>query len=134
MTITRNGDVGGTAASEASSDERWTIASLMRRHARVTAGSLIVVLALIAATLVTSVSDPHRQPLSDSATCSQWAAATPAQKIGYSHVYIDEYGNFANTASEAAAVKTAINRACTHASYLGEADDVTIIASLRHAF
>ena len=133
MTSTRNTDLGGTAASEVS-PERWSVTALMRRHRYVAAGSLIVALALIAVTLLTTVSDPHRQPLSDSASCSQWAAATPAQKLGYAHVYINEYGNFANTASKAAAVKTAINRSCTEASYLGEADDVTVIASLRHAF
>ena len=34
----------------------------------------------------------------------------------------------------AAGVQAEIDRACTHASYLGEADDISILASLRHSF
>ena len=85
-------------------------------------------------TIVTTVSSPSRQPLSDSASCTQWAAGTSAQKIAYSHLYIIEYGRFPNTARYAAAVETAINKACTKASYLGQADDISVLASLRHAF
>jgi hypothetical protein len=106
----------------------------MLRHKRVAAGSIALVLALIAVTIVTTVSSPRREKLSDSASCTQWAAGAPAQKIAYSHLYINEYGRFPNTAHYAAVVKVAINKACTQASYLGEADDVSVLASLRHAF
>jgi hypothetical protein len=106
----------------------------MRRHKRASAGSIVFLLALITVTVVTAVASPSRQALSDSATCSEWAAATPAQKIGYSHLYINEHGAFANTARNADAVETAINRACIRAAYLGEADDLSVLASLRHEF
>jgi hypothetical protein len=108
--------------------------ALLRRHPRACAASIALVVVLVAVTLLTTVSSPHRQPLSDSASCSQWAAATPSQQTVYSHVYIDEYGRFANTAGHAATVRAAIDKACTRASYLGEADDITVLASLRHAF
>jgi len=93
-----------------------------------------VVIVLVAVTLLTTVTSPHRQSLSDSASCSQWAAATQAQQIGYAHLYIDEYGRSANTAARAQTVRTSINRACTDASYLGESDDVTVVAALKKAF
>jgi hypothetical protein len=130
MTSTRNSETG----PDATPGSRWTLASLVRRHPRVAGASLALVIVLVAVTILTSVSDPHRQPLSDSASCSQWAAATRAQQTAYAHLYINEYGRFANTAGHAAALTAAIDKACTHASYLGEADDISILASLRHAF
>jgi hypothetical protein len=134
MTSATNSDPGDPAASGSSADHRWTLTLLMRRHKRVAAGLIALVLVLIAATLVTTISSPSRQPLSDSASCSQWAAGTTGQKSAYAHVYINEHGRFANTARNAASVETAINKACTKASYLGEADDVSILAALRKAF
>jgi hypothetical protein len=115
-------------------DERWPLTSLLRRHPRVTAASLLVVAAAVAVTILTTVSDPHPQPLRDAASCSQWAAASRAEQLAYSHLYIDEYGRVADTARHAADVRAQIGRACTHASYLGEADDITILAALRHSF
>ena len=134
MTSATNSERGDAAAPSSSSGHRWTLMSLMVRHKRVAAVSIVLVVAAIAATLITTVSSPSRQPLSDSATCTQWAAATPGQKIAYAHLYINEYGRFANTARKAASVEAAINRQCTRASYLGEADDMSILASLRNAF
>jgi hypothetical protein len=134
MTSTTDTDPGGSAAPGPGAEERWTLTALIRRHPRVTAGSLALLIVLVAVTLLTTVSSPQRVAISDSASCSQWAAATPAQQTAYSHLYIDEHGKFADTAAQAAAVRRAIDRACTHASYLGEAEDVSIIASLKHAF
>jgi hypothetical protein len=134
MTSATDSPSGNTNARRADPGERWSLTSLIRRHKRIAAGSIAVVLALVAVTLVTTVTSPSRQPLADSASCAQWAAATPGQKTAYSHVYIEEYGRFANTAARAAAVEAAINQACTKASYLGEADDLSILAGIRHAF
>jgi Flp pilus assembly pilin Flp len=134
MTSATNSDPGGPAAPGPSEVEHWTLTALVRRHRRATGVSIALVLAVVAVTILTTVSHASRQPLSDSANCSQWAAATSAQKIAYSHVYIEEYGRYANTASRAAAVTVAINRACTEASYLGESDDLSILAGLRHSF
>ena len=121
-------------APDGDAGERWTLTALIRRHARLAAASLALVIVLVAVTLLTEVSSPRRVALSDAASCAQWAAATPSQQIAYSHLYIDEHGRFADTAAHAAGVRTEIERACTHASYLGEADDISIIAGLRHAF
>jgi hypothetical protein len=124
----------GSAAPDGGAEERWTLTALIRRHTRLAAASLALVIVLVVVTLLTVVSSPQRVALSDAASCSQWAAATPSQQIAYSHLYIDEHGRFADTAARAAAVRNAIDGACTHASYLGEADDISIIAGLRHAF
>lgn len=134
MTSITNSDSGSSAAPAESVEGPWTLTSAARRHPRITAISLVVVLALLAVTLLTTVSRPHRQPLSGSASCSQWAAAAPRQQLAYSHLYIDEYGRSADTSAEAATVSAAITRGCTRASYLGEADDVSVLAALRHAF
>ncbi len=133
MTMTNDGEPAA-AASGPSDQQRWSLRSLILRHKRASAALVGFLLAAIAVTVVTTISNPSRQPLSDSATCTQWAAATSAQKIAYSHVYINEYGAFPNTDRAATAVETAIDKDCTRASYLGEADDVSILASLRHAF
>jgi hypothetical protein len=122
------------AASGSSADRSWTLTSLLLAHKRASLGTIAFLLMVIAVTFVTTVSSPSRQALSDSATCSEWAAATPAQKIFYSHVYIDEYGAYPNTTRNADAIETSINRACIRASYLGEAEDVSVLAGLRHAF
>lgn len=121
-------------AAGASDYPRLSITSLMRAHRRASAGAIVFVLLVVAVTIITTVSSPSRAALSDSATCSEWGAATAAQKIAYSHVYINEYGAFANTARNADAVEAAIDKSCIRAAYLGEADDVSVLASLRHAF
>jgi hypothetical protein len=115
-------------------DERWTVTSLLRRHPRVTAAAALAVAAAVALTILTTVTNPRPQPLADSTSCSQWAAATRAEQVAYSNLYIDEYGRFADTARRAAEVRAQIGRACTHASYLGEADDLTVLAAMRHSF
>ncbi len=135
MTMTTDSDPAAAVSGPGSSDQqRLTLRSLILRHKRASAALVGVLLVVIAVTVVTTISNPSRQPLSDSATCSQWAAAAPAQKIAYSHVYINEYGAFPNTDRAATAVEMAIDKDCTRASYLGEADDVSILASLRHAY
>jgi hypothetical protein len=115
-------------------DEPFTVRSIVLRHRRASAGAVALLVALIALTVGTAVSSSSRVPLSDSASCSEWAAGTTAQKSAYSHLYINEYGAYPNTARYAAAVQAAINRACTHAAALGEADDVSVLAALRRAF
>ncbi len=121
-------------ASGSSAYRSWTLTSLLLAHKRASLGATAFLLAVIAVTFITTVSSPSRQPLSDSATCSEWAAATPAQKISYSHVYINEYGSYPDTTRNADVIETNINKACTRASYLGEAEEVSVLASLRHAF
>ncbi len=115
-------------------DERWTLTSLLRRHPRIAAASTLVVAAAVAITILTTVGNPRPQPLANSASCSQWAAASRSEQLAYSHLYIDEYGRFANTARRADEVRAQIVSACTHASYLGEADDITVLAAMRHSF
>jgi hypothetical protein len=122
------------AASGSSAYQSWTLTSVMLRHKRASGGAIAFLLVLVALTVVTTVASPGREALSDSATCSEWGAATAAQKIAYARVYLKEYGPLANAAPDSDAVETVINNACIRASYLGEADDLSVIAGVRHAF
>src|SRR6202012_3284793 len=121
-------DVTPDRGYAASVDERWNLLSLLRRHPRVTAASLLAVVAAVAVTILTTVGNARPQPLANAASCAQGAAATRSEQLAYSNLYIDEYGRFADTARRADEVRAQISRACTHASYLGEADDITILA------
>lgn len=127
-------DSRGRKISGSDAGHRWSVTRVALAHKWVAAGSIAIVLIFVAVTVVPTLSSPARQPITDSATCSQWASATPAQKLGYSHLYINEYGRVPNTVQSARAVETMISTACTQASYLGEADDISVLASIRHAF
>ena len=125
---------GGPGAAGSGAPPGWSLTSFMLAHKRASAASIVVVLALIVATVLTTVANPARAPLTDASTCSAWAAGTGAQKIAYALVYIGEYGGGPDTRRTAQTVVTTIDNECVRASYLGEADDVSILASLRHAF
>jgi len=72
--------------------------------------------------------------LSDSSTCSAWSSATSAQQTAYAHLYITEHASSVGGGLGTANVASTINGDCNHAAYLGEADDVSIVAALNHAF
>ena len=110
-------DAGTDRGYAGSVDERWTLTSLLRRHPRLAAASVLVVAAVVAVTILTTVANPRPQPLANSASCSQWAAATRAEQLAYSHLYINEYGRFANTARHADEVRAA-DRQGVHPSLL----------------
>ncbi|HEY5427943.1 MAG TPA: hypothetical protein VIK04_02410 [Solirubrobacteraceae bacterium] len=125
---------GDTAGAGPAVPPGWSLTALMLGHKRVSAASIVVVLALIVVTVLTTVANPARAPLTDASTCSAWAAGTGAQKVAYALVYIGEYGGGPDTTRTARTLVTTIDTECVRASYLGEADDVSILASIRHAF
>ena len=65
---------------------------------------------------------------------SAWSSATSAQQTAYAHLYITEHASSVSGGLGTANVASTINGDCNHAAYLGEADDVSIVAALNHAF
>lgn len=106
----------------------------MGEHKRGAAAAATVFLLAIAITVLPTLSGSSAGALTDSTTCSQWAAATPGQQSGYAYLYLREYRPAPVTAANAQAVGGAISKACVEAAYLGEADDVSVVAAFRHAF
>lgn len=72
--------------------------------------------------------------LGDSSTCSSWSAAGSSQQAAYAHLYVTEHGALAGGARDPGSVEAAVTSACNHAAYLGEADDISVLAALNHAF
>jgi hypothetical protein len=123
-----------STASKPGSPEEFNFRALIAQHKRGSALIAAAVLAVIALTVATTLTGANPSPLSDSTTCSAWAAASTAQKTAYAHLYINEYGDYANTDANAAAVRADVNQNCVRAAYLGEADDVTVLSALHHEF
>jgi hypothetical protein len=125
---------GDSAGARAAVPPNWSLTSFMLAHKRASAASIAVVLALVVATILTTAANPARAPLTDASTCSAWAAGTGAQKLAYGLLYIGEYGGGPDTAGAARTVVASIDNECVRASYLGEAADESVLASMRHAF
>ena len=70
--------------------------------------------------------------LSDSSTCPAWGSASQNQRSAYARLYIAEYPSGA--ARDQDTTEADLTSACTHAAYLGEADDVSLVAAMNHAF
>jgi hypothetical protein len=90
---------------------------------------LLIVIAVFAVPAVSSGGS-----LSDSSSCSQWGAATPTQQAAYARLYEREHEAGLSGAVSATNIASAITQACTHAAYLGESDDVSVIAGINHQF
>lgn len=118
----------------ASSWERPTLRGVMRRHKGASAVAIVVVVLLVAFTVAAAVSSSSTAALSDSTSCTQWVAARPEQQNAYSQLYLKEHGALSSGASGPATVRSAITSACSQAAYLGESDDVSVLAAVRHDF
>lgn len=106
----------------------------MTRHKRATAGAIALLIVLVAVTVVPALLSSSAGALSDSTSCSGWGSASQAQQTAYSHLYLDEYRVLASGASDPASVKSAVSTACIQAAYLGEADDVSVVAAVKHQY
>ena len=107
---------------------------LIRAHRR--AAGIVVAIAVlaIALTVIPAIVGSSGGPLSDSTNCSQWSAASSAQKAAYVQLYLDEYGSFSGAGRTSAAVRTTIEHGCIRAAFLGEADSVSVLAAVRGEF
>ncbi len=118
-----------------SAGPEWlTLRTIVRRHKAATAGALAIVLVLIGVMAAAALPSAKAGALSDSSTCSAWSSASRAQQSGYAHLYITEHGAGVSGGLDAGSVESAIDGACNHAAYLGEADDIGLVAALNHAF
>jgi len=102
----------------------------MSQHKRETAAVIVVVVLLVAFTAASALSSSRASALSDASTCSEWASAGQSQQAAYARLYVTEYRSSRSTGS----VESALSSACTHAAYLGEADDISLVAAMNHAF
>ena len=107
-----------------------SLRTIIARHKRETAVVVVLVIVLVGTMAAAALPSSRASALSDASTCSAWASAGQSQQTTYARLYLTEYGGTRGTAS----VVSAINSACTHAAYLGEADDVSILAAINHAF
>src|ERR1700733_6640621 len=103
-----------------------SLKSIIVRHKRETAVVVALVIVLIGTMAATALPSSRASALSDASTCSARASAGQSQPTTYARLYLTEYGGTRGTAS----VVSAINSACSHAAYLGEADDVSILAAI----
>lgn len=111
-----------------------TLWGFMRGHGRASAAVIALLLAAVLLTVVTAVasSGTNATALADSSTCSQWTAAPQALQRAYSRVYIQE--NSESGILTPPTVTSAIDAACTKAAYLGESDDISVVAAVKQEF
>jgi hypothetical protein len=112
--------------------EAPSIKAIILRHKAASAAAVAIVLVLVAGMVAAALPSARAGALSDSSTCSAWSSGTGAQQAAYARLYVNEH--LAGASRDAATVETAMNTACNHAAYLGEADDVSVVAALNHAF
>jgi hypothetical protein len=103
---------------------------LARRHKRGAALIVGILVLFIALTAASIAFNNGSTPLSDGTPCTQWPAASRAQQLAYARLYIRESG----TTHTAAQIRSIVTGDCVQAAYLGESDDVTLIAALHQAF
>jgi hypothetical protein len=69
--------------------------------------------------------------VSDSTSCSTWAAANEAQQASFARLYVREHGALTNGARSPTAIITAVNDGCTAAFGYDEADSVTVVQAIK---
>jgi hypothetical protein len=123
------GDTGGSGPTAEPG-----VSALILAHKRAAAVVVAIVLFAIAITVVPALAGSNSGALNDATTCSQWAAASAGQKSAYAQRYLDEYGSFSGAGRNLNAVQNTITQRCVRAAYLGEADDVSVLAAVRRDF
>jgi hypothetical protein len=114
--------------------DRPTLRTISRRHKTATVATIAIVVVFVGVMAAAALPSARAGALKDSSTCSAWTAASQAQQTAYAHLYITEHGSNVSGALGAASVVSAVNSACNHAAYLGEADDISVVGALNHAF
>lgn len=123
------GDTGGSGPTAEPG-----LSAVILAHKRAAAVVVAVAVLAIALTVVPALLGSSSGALSDATTCSQWAAASAGQKSGYAQLYLHQYGSFSSAGRNLDAVQNTINRRCVQAAYLGEADDVSVLAAIQQAY
>jgi hypothetical protein len=107
---------------------------LILRHRRASATVAAIAVLAIGLSVVPGLVGSGGGPLSDATTCSQWSAASSAQRSAYVQLYLESYGSFSGAGRTSAAVQTTITHGCVRAAFLGEADDVSVLAAVHGDF
>jgi Flp pilus assembly pilin Flp len=122
------------ASPVAGAIDRLTFRAIVRRYKAASAVAFGLVLALIAVVLAAAASGPSTTPLSDATSCSQWAAATATQQTAYGYLYLREYGDLLSSARAARGVRSTLDVDCAKAADLGDSDEVTVVAAIKHEY
>jgi hypothetical protein len=132
--MTTNSASGDAPASSPTVRERLTLRTVMSRHKGASAGAIALLFVLVAVTVSPAFLSSSGGALGDSTSCSGWGSASQAQQTAYSHLYLNEYGALPSGARDPNSIKSAVSNACIHAAYLGEADDVSVVAAIKHQY
>jgi hypothetical protein len=132
--MTTNSASGDAPASRPSVRERLTLRTVMSRHKGASAGAIALLFVLVAVTVSPAFLSSSGGALSDSTSCSGWGSASQAQQTAYSHLYLNEHGALPSGARDPNSIKSAVSNACIQAAYLGEADDVSVVAAIKHQY
>ena len=132
--MTANCASGDAPASRPTVRERLTLRTVMSRHKGASAGAIALLFVLVAVTVSPAFLSSSGGALSDSTSCSGWGSASQAQQTAYSHLYLNEYGALPSGARDPNSIKSAVSNACIHAANLGEADDVSVVAAIKHQY
>lgn len=101
---------------------------------RLTGLGVALLVVLIGVVTAVGLSSSGNAPLSDATPCSEWASAGSAQRTAYARLYLTEHDALLGLSGEATRVQAAIDSNCAHAAYLGEADEVTVLAAIERHF
>jgi hypothetical protein len=132
--MTTNNPSGDASVSGPTARERSNARTLILRHKVAFIGGIALLFALVAVMAATVLLSSSREALSDSSSCSEWSSASQAQQNAYSHLYVDEYGALLSRGLDVISIESAINRDCTRAAYLGESDELSLYAAIRHRY
>ena len=103
-------------------------------HRAASAAGLVLLVAVVAVMAAPAFSSSSAGPVSDSTSCLEWSSTSLAQRNAYARLYLTEHVSLLGKVPAAASIKSVINTGCTHAAYLGEADEVTVIAAIKHQY
>ncbi len=106
----------------------------MARHKGASAVAIVVVVLLVAFTVAAAITGSSNAALSDSTSCSQWVSSRQAQQNAYAQPYLKEHGAPSSGVRSADGVRSTITSTCTQAAYLGESDDVSVVAAIKHDY
>jgi hypothetical protein len=108
--------------------------ALVLAHRAASAAGLVLLLIVVAVMAAPAFSSSSAGPLSDSASCSEWATNSQAQRSAYARRYLDEHISLLGRVPTADSVESAISTGCTRAAYLGEGDEVTVVGAIKHQY
>jgi hypothetical protein len=118
---------------QSSSDDVWTMRTLIARHKRLAIGTLALS-ALMLALLVAAIAGSTAGAVTDSTSCAGWGTANQNQQQAYAARYVREHGSLRSGARDAASVEASINRGCMQAFGSDVADTVNVYQAINNQY